>query len=142
MKFSNIIVQVINNTKLVSGLVCSVKLLTYHKNDYPLGIFKTNQKGEFFITKEIIEMSIQESDSFFSMDYDSKIENFKGSIEINIENSKDFSTRMKNIEEFFPERMEKIRPVVENCTNNIIKSSFSGIFKLKEFILFDITQLI
>lgn len=135
MIFPNTItIAVLNNSKKISGLVCSVRLLTFHKNNYSIGMFKTNNEGEFVITKEKIEKEIKESNEIFIMDYDSSPDNFKGSIEIVIENIEDINRRMSAIEKFFPERIKEMKRILEGNINNMITTTFSEIAHIQNFI--------
>ncbi len=103
-------------------------------------MFKSNHNGEFVITKEKIGMEIKESTQFFPMDYDSRAENFKGSVKVIIESVDDINKRMNNIKEFFPEIMDEMKSIVEGNTNKMIAASFSKIVQIKESIKLDLSS--
>ena len=135
MKLPNsITIQVLKNSKKANGLICSVQLLTHKKNNFSLGIYKTDNEGWFIITKEIIELKIKEAVEFFEMDYDNSAKNMMNKIEVTIENNEDLKKRISRIKEFFPEKMDEIKPIVINNKNDIIISSFKKTLPIKESI--------
>ena len=140
MKFPEVItVKILNNSQKVCGLICSVDVLTYHKNNYPMGIYKTNDEGIFVITKEIITGKIQESNELFIMDYDNSLRNFTGNIEITIESLEDINRMIRNVEKFFPEKAIEMKSISEKNINHIIDISFLDTFQIKENIEYDIS---
>ena len=133
-------IQILKNTKPISGLVCSVELLMYDKNNYSIGFFKTDDKGEITVSKERIEFEIEEANQLFLMDYDSSTKNFKGDIEINIETSKGLKIRMNNIKEFFPESFTEIKSILKNNVNGMIDTSLSQVFQVSGNIEMDLLK--
>ena len=134
----SITVFVLNNCEKVSGLVCSVELLTHHKNNFSLGLYRTDDKGSFIISKEKIELKIKEVTEFFLMDYNNSPENLTGSMEIKIENIEDLQERMNGIEEFFPEKLNDIKLVLNNNTNDAISSTITRILPITNSIVVSI----
>jgi hypothetical protein len=136
---NNISVEVLSNSKKISNIICSVRLLTFHKNHYPLGMFKTNDKGVFNISKEEIDLKIEEANELFLMDYDDSPSNFMGTIEILVENIKDIIEQKNNIEKFFPEKAQEISTFLDVSINDRIRASFSKIFEIKELLTLDVS---
>lgn len=139
MKIPNVIkIMILNDSQKVSNLICFVKLLTYNKNPFSIGIFKTNSKGEFIITKEKIEEEMFKSIELFTMDYDGSLKNVKDEIEVVIESLEDINRRIERVKEFFPEKIEDFIFTLEANSNKIITSTVSNVYKIKKNIIIDI----
>lgn len=134
----SITVFVLNNCKIISGLVCSVELLTRHKNNFSLGLYRTDENGSFIITKEKIEFKIKEDTEFFLMDYNNSPENLTGCVEIRIEKIEDLQERANRIKKFFPEKINDIEFILNNNKNDMISSTITKIFQIDNSIVVNI----
>lgn len=134
----SITVLVLNNSKKISGLVCSIVLLTRYKNNFSLGLYRTDDNGSFTITKEKMEFEIKENAEFFLMDYNDSPENLIGSIEIKIENTEDLEERRNRSEEYFPEKFNDIKSILNNSKNDIISSTITIIMPINDLIVVNI----
>jgi len=134
----SITVFILNNGEIVSGLVCSVELLTRHKNNFSIGLYRTDDNGSFIITKEKMEFKIKEDAEFFLMDYNNSPENLTGSIEIRIERIEDLQERVNRIKKFFPEKLNDVKFKLNNNKNDTISSTITKILPIANTIVVNI----
>ena len=90
-----------NKQGIIPNLICTLKLLVNEKNNFSLGLFKTNTEGDIEITQSIAEDKIKEFSSLFPDDYNGNESNFNGQLECIIESSIDINNRLEKIKEIF-----------------------------------------
>lgn len=102
----------------VKNLIVLITVLANKKNNYSLGFMKTDSEGKIIILRTTIENKIKETMNDFIMDYASNINDCKDWIIIETENITELNSRLKNIEEYYPESAKKLSELLKNCSNN------------------------
>ncbi len=100
------------------NLIVKITILANRKNNYGLDFLKTDSEGKIIILRTTIENKINETMNDFIMDYASNINDCKDWIIIETENITELNSRLKNIEEYYPESAKKLSELLKNCSNN------------------------
>jgi len=102
---------------MVSSLVLFVVLFATRKNNYTLGPFLTDEKGEVTITRKVIEKEIADTKKEFPMDYSDDLSECQFKILVTIESAESLAERWKKLKEYYPDRANKLRRLLDGGAN-------------------------
>jgi hypothetical protein len=106
----------------VENLLFYVLILAERKNDYALGPFLTDRRGEVTLSKEQVLQAIQKAQQEFAMDYADDLEQCKDLISVIIDNKDVLHERLNRLNKYYPEAAERLRTLLKKAANSNVKS--------------------
>lgn len=120
-----------------SKLLVAFELRSNLRNDYSLGLYLTDEKGECIISRNDILKTISEYQTEYPMDYSSDLTDCTA-IVVAIESKKKLRKRANRLREFFPEEAKFLKLQIDKCSNPAHSFEFIREFplpiSLREFI--------
>lgn len=105
-----------SRTEAIKNLVVQVYITVFHKNNIPIGTYKTDSHGTFLLNLDEVIRSIASASEEFPMDYDISETNLK-SLKFIIESESDLKERIDRLAPIYANEAKKLKRLMENSSN-------------------------
>ncbi|MCB9226025.1 MAG: hypothetical protein H6578_02475 [Chitinophagales bacterium] len=125
------------NGENIHNVLITVNLLTPRKNNYSMGFYLSNQKGEVRFYREDMLNQINSDMASYPMDYDSALDEIMD-IEVIIEGKEAIETRLDRLIKYYPIIAENLREKAKCSMNINWKVNFRIVKKIQDKVIIDL----
>ncbi len=105
----------------MKGILIWVTLVAPKKSNVSLRPLLTDDQGDVVITRGMLEEALAGAHDNALMDYAGHLDDFRGTITIDMESLEQLRGRVRRIRRFYPDAASKLERLIATCANDRIR---------------------
>ena len=111
----------------IANLIVLFELLARSKNDYSIGRFMTDEKGEICLTKQFIDNEIRKEMNTYPMDYNCRLTDCKDNLQVIIEDADSITKHIKHLSKYYPNESHNLMELFSISVNKNFMNQTHGV---------------